>query len=87
MLTGGNTAKELYQHWAITQPWGHQKIRYFFGDERCVPPDHLDCNYNMVKQVLFPNGIPKDCTVTRMEGELSDQETVARNYEKKLPAN
>ena len=44
MLTSGNTAKLLYHHWAIFQSWGHRKIRYYFGDERCIPPDHEDSN-------------------------------------------
>ena len=85
MLTGGNTAKQLYQHWTVSKPWNHSKIIYYFGDERCVPPDHQDSNYGMVKRSLFPKGIPKGCKVIRMEGELSEREAVARKYEQMLP--
>jgi 6-phosphogluconolactonase len=85
MLTGGNTAKQLYQHWTVSKSWNHSKIIYYFGDERCVPPDHQDSNYGMVKRSLFPKGIPKGCKVIRMEGELSERETAARNYEQMLP--
>ena len=85
MLTGGNTAKQLYQHWAVSKPWNHSKIIYYFGDERCVPPDHQDSNYGMVKRSLFPKGTPKGCKVIRMEGELSEREMSARNYEQMLP--
>ena len=84
-LTGGNTAKQLYQHWVVSQPWHHRKIKYYFGDERCVPPEHPDSNSGMVRQALFPEGIMKDCMVTRMEGELSNQEMAAKNYERMLP--
>ena len=66
MLTGGNTAKQLYQHWAVSKPWNHSKIIYYFGDERCVPPDHQDSNYGMVKRSLFPKGTPKGYKVIRM---------------------
>jgi len=85
MLTGGYTAKQLYQHWAVSKPWNHSKIVYFFGDKRCVPPDHQDSNYGMVKRSLFPKGTPIGCKVIRMEGELSEREAPARNYEQMLP--
>ena len=66
MLTGGYTAKKLYQHWAVFKPWNHSKIIYYFGDERCVPPDHQDSNYGMVKRSLFPKATPKGYKVIRM---------------------
>ena len=85
MLTGGNTAKQPYQHWAVTKPWDHRNVRYYFGDERCVPPDNEDSNYGMVVMTLFSNGISKDCALNRMEGELTDREVAAKNYEQMLP--
>jgi len=72
MLTGGKTAKHLYQNWANITPWDHRKIKYYFGDERCVPPDHQESNYGMLKQTLFKADLPEDCSVIRMEGELVD---------------
>ena len=45
MLTGGNTAKQLYKHWTEAKPWNHREVRNFFGDESCVTPDHQDSNY------------------------------------------
>ena len=85
MLTGGYTAKQLYQHWAVSKPWNHSKIIYYFGDERCVPHDHQDSNYSMVKRSLFPKCTPKGCKVIRMEGKLSGREAAARKYEQMLP--
>jgi len=85
MLTGGNTAKKLYHHWFVSQPWDHRKIRYYFGDERCVLPEHQESNFGMVRKTLFPEGIPDNSKVMRMEGELSDRETAAKNYERMLP--
>ena len=85
MLTGGNTVKKLYHHWFVSQPWDHRKIRYYFGDERCVTPEHQESNFGMVRKTLFPEGIPDNGKVMRMEGELSDRETAAKNYERMLP--
>ena len=56
---GGNTARGLYQYWTVSKPWDDRKVRYFFGDERCVPLYHEDSNYSMVRQTLFFKGIPK----------------------------
>ena len=84
ILTGGYSAKQLYQHWAVSKPWNHRKIIYYFGDESCVPPDHQDGNYGMVKRPLFQKGSKKGYKVTRMLGDLSDSEEAARNYEHTL---
>ena len=45
------------------------KVRFFFGDERCVPPDHPDSNYRMTRETLFvPLGIA-DTQIARIRGE------------------
>ena len=87
MLTGGYTAKQLYQHWAVSKPRDHRKIRYYFGDVLCVHPDHVESNYSMVRQTLFPHGILKGCTITRMEAERRNREMGIKNYEHMLPGS
>lgn len=57
----------------------------FFGDERCVPPDHPDSSYALVMRTLLDNGIPSGCSIKRMEAELPDQEIAAKVYENLLP--
>ena len=59
MLTGGNTAKQLYKHWTEAKPWNHREVGNFFGDESCVTPDHQDSNYCMMKNALFLKSIPQ----------------------------
>lgn len=45
------------------------RVRFFFGDERTVPPDDPDSNYGMNRETLFdPLGIPSG-RVFRMRGE------------------
>jgi 6-phosphogluconolactonase len=45
------------------------RVRFFFGDERCVPPEHADSNYRMTRETLFaPLGIA-DAHVARIRGE------------------
>jgi 6-phosphogluconolactonase len=53
----------------------------FQGDERCVPPDHPESNYRMIRESLLRNsGIAKD-HFFRMAGENVDTEQAARAYE------
>jgi 6-phosphogluconolactonase len=71
-LTGGSTPKAAYALIAAppyngTVQWPH--VRFFFGDERCVPPDHPDSNYRMAYETLLaPLHIPSE-NVLRMRGE------------------
>jgi 6-phosphogluconolactonase len=73
-LSGGSTPKALHAILA-DEPcrsridWA--KVRVFFGDERCVPPDHADSNYRMARETLLSKvPIPID-NVYRMEGEIN----------------
>jgi len=55
-------------------------VRFYFGDERCVPPDDPDSNYHMARTNLFePLGIP-ETNVNRMRGEDPPQ-AAAITYE------
>jgi 6-phosphogluconolactonase len=54
-LSGGSTPKSIFQYLAKNCKnkilWN--KIKFFWGDERCVPSDHPDSNYFMTKIILF----------------------------------
>jgi 6-phosphogluconolactonase len=45
------------------------KLHFFFGDERHVPPDHHDSNFNMANEVLFSKGVVRAEQITRIKGE------------------
>ena len=85
-LAGGNTPKRVYQLLATEQfknriEW--PGVRIFFGDERCVPPDHPDSNYRMAYEMLLSKVASPAKNVHRIIGE-ADPAEAAREYEEQL---
>jgi 6-phosphogluconolactonase len=85
-LSGGSTPRALHERLA-RKPYrpriAWDRIRFFFGDERCVPPDHERSNYRMARETLFdPLRIPSD-HVFRMRGEANPP-AAAAEYERTL---
>ena len=67
-LCGGSTPRPLYERLASARlPWAD--IALFFGDERCVPPDHPASNYRLAHETLLPH-VP--ARVHPMPGETCD---------------
>jgi 6-phosphogluconolactonase len=69
-LAGGSTPKGVYQRLALEAPaldWA--QIQLYFGDERCVPPEHPGSNYRMVKTALIDAVAVPAANVHRMRGE------------------
>lgn len=86
-LAGGATPKLLYTLLA-TEPYGRhlpwQETHVFWGDERCVPPDHPESNYRMAHEALLRHlPIPSE-QIHRMCGEEPDPERAAAEYEERL---
>jgi 6-phosphogluconolactonase len=51
-LSGGSTPAPVHERLSqATYPW--EEVEVFFGDERCVPPDHPDSNYAMARRTLL----------------------------------
>lgn len=72
-LSGGSTPKALHKCLAA-KPLRDQidwtRVQIFFGDERCVPPDHADSNYRMARETLLSQvPIPGD-NIYRVRGEI-----------------
>lgn len=81
-LSGGSTPRALYQLLAHT-PLVWENIHLFWGDERCVPPDHADSNYHMTAESLLTRiHIPPE-NIHRIQGELPPEEA-ALQYENEL---
>src|SRR5437870_8165374 len=52
VLTGGGTPRRAYELAAEIEPdWSGAEL--WWGDERCVPPQHEDSNYGMAKAALL----------------------------------
>lgn len=83
-LSGGNTPRPIYTEFgrlARDLPW--ERVRFTFGDERCVPPDDAESNYRMARESLFePFGIPEK-SILRMRGEI-EPALAAQEYEDSL---
>jgi 6-phosphogluconolactonase len=83
-LSGGNTPAPVYARLAAQGndlPW--TRIRFTFGDERCVPPDDPQSNFRMANENLFvPAAVPEG-SIMRMRGEI-DPQIAARQYGQQL---
>ena len=85
-LSGGSTPRATYT--LLTSPefvarvdW--PRVHVFWGDERCVPPDHPDSNYAMARETLLDHvPIPTE-NVHRVRGEI-DPERAADECERTL---
>lgn len=86
VLTGGGSARRMYAAWSRVFDISLLKnVSFYFGDERCVPPDHLESNFRMAVDHLFGDGIPSGCSVHRIEAESADLEAAASRYAAVLP--
>ncbi|MBL8840311.1 MAG: 6-phosphogluconolactonase [Planctomycetes bacterium] len=87
-LAGGSTPRRAYEQLAALHgarvPWGQVEI--WFGDERCVPPDHPDSNYGMAHAALLSRVALPPAQVHRMAGEREDREAAAAEYAAALPS-
>jgi 6-phosphogluconolactonase len=86
-LSGGSTPKALFQilaekPFADALPW--HSIYFFWGDERCVPPDHAESNYRMANETLLSRvPIPRE-NIFRIPAEDEDHKLAAANYSENL---
>jgi 6-phosphogluconolactonase len=86
-LSGGSTPRALYALLASDKyrdqaPW--DKIRFFWGDERDVPPDHPDSNYRMALEAMLSKVPAPSSNVHRVKTELADAAEAAAQYEEEL---
>lgn len=88
-LAGGSTPRRLYALLATpayAEAIAWDKVHIYFGDERCVPPEHADSNYRMAHEALLSR-VPVPATnIHRMAGELPDAAEAAADYARQLQA-
>jgi 6-phosphogluconolactonase len=85
-LSGGSTPKPLYELLATPSYAGRidwSRVHLFWGDERCVPPDHPESNYRMTREALIDRVALPPENVHRIRGE-DDPHRAAEAYEQTL---
>jgi len=85
-LSGGSTPKSLFNLLATNArtvlPW--ERMFFFWGDERHVPPTDPDSNYRMAEETMLSKVPVPPGNVFRMAAENPDAAAVAEDYEKTL---
>jgi 6-phosphogluconolactonase len=85
-LSGGSTPRALYSLLASADYRGQinwRCVHLFWGDERCVPPDHTESNYSMVHEALLSKIQMPPENIHRMTGE-KEPRLAASEYEDEL---
>ncbi|HEX2016158.1 MAG TPA: 6-phosphogluconolactonase [Solirubrobacteraceae bacterium] len=81
-LSGGSSPRRAYELLGPrVKDWS--EIELWFGDERCVEPEHPDSNYRMVAESLLAHAEVPSEQIHRMPGELGP-DTAARVYTEEL---
>jgi 6-phosphogluconolactonase len=76
VLTGGSSPGPAYERAAALVPdWSN--VVLWWGDERCVPPDHEWSNYRLAKETLLDRLERQPREVHRIRGELAPAEAAA----------
>ncbi len=79
-LSGGSTPALFFQHLSVKKvDW--ERVHLYWGDERCVPPDHAESNYLMTRRMLLDEAGVPERNVHRIRGEAPPGEEAARYAE------
>ncbi len=92
LLSGGSTPRALFQLLADPAspyrsrvPW--EAVRFFWGDERHVPPDDPYSNFRMAREAMLDHVPAPAGHVHRIAGEDADAGRAAALYERDLIAS
>ena len=86
MLSGGSTPRAIHARLAedsFARRVDWVRVHLFWGDERCVPPDHPDSNYRMARETLLERLPIPAANIHRIRGE-ADPTEAATEYERDL---
>src|SRR3989449_4533132 len=87
-LSGGSTPRGTYLRLGtetLVSKVMWSRVQVLWGDERCVPPDHVESNYRMARETLLDRVPVPAANVHRIHGE-DDPATAAEAYEGTLRA-
>src|SRR5215210_8890487 len=82
-LSGGSTPRKMLallaqEPFLSSMPWS--SIYFFWGDERCVAPDHEDSNYRMAREALLAIVPVPPEHVYPIPAEIEDHDLAAKQY-------
>jgi 6-phosphogluconolactonase len=87
-LTGGSTPAATYEllaeRFRLSVDW--KEVQFFWGDERCVPPDDPASNFGMASRTMLSRLDLRPEQIHRIRGE-DPPEQAAREYEEDLRAS
>jgi 6-phosphogluconolactonase len=87
-LSGGSTPAATYQllaeRFRLSVDW--KEVQFFWGDERCVPPEDPASNFGMANRTMLSRLGPRPDQIHRIRGE-DPPERAARAYEEDLRAS
>jgi 6-phosphogluconolactonase len=70
-LSGGSTPELLYSvigdHFSKSAKW--ENVQFFWGDERCVPPESRESNFGMTQKTLLEKISIPSVNIHRIRGE------------------
>jgi 6-phosphogluconolactonase len=86
-LAGGKTPRNVYalladSYYQSRIPWSN--VLVFWGDERCVAPDHPDSNYKMAMDTFLSKVPIAPGNIHRIAGEMATPQEAAKAYEQDL---
>jgi 6-phosphogluconolactonase len=87
-LSGGSTPSRMYHLLAspvYQKQLDWQKVHFFWGDERCVPPNDSRSNYHLANELLLDHLLISPGNIHQIRGELLCGEG-ALQYENELRA-
>lgn len=88
LLSGGSTPARTYQVLADdphVQEGFWWKTHFYWGDERCVPPDSELSNHRLAREDLLDGIAAPDGQIHRMPAERPDRDAAADEYAAVLP--
>ena len=86
-LSGGSTPRVLYGLLG-DEPYRSQiawsQVEFFWSDERCVPPDSSDSNYQLAQEVLLSKVPIPASQIHRMPADKSDRDAASLEYTQEM---
>ncbi len=87
-LSGGSTPKRMFSilanEGALREQMPWDRVHFFWGDERHVPPDHADSNYRMTNEAMLSKAPVPFENIHRIRAENPDARKAADDYEQEL---